>query len=702
VIDALLDATVAAFPAEDQLKLKLNEAIQIATNTEHDKSAKGRGLKGSMPVARAQLLWRFESLRFNGGGTPVQDPLLGSSATVQAVEKDSVSHGRPNLASQAAALAIMEAEAALASDGKMETADKLLETLLPAVAAIVESPVVAKVAKIESPRFKRVSHATSMDFVEEVEGSHGRRPPPEVGARGVVTEKGGSSKLAETSKDSSSKLAETSKDSSSKLAEISKGSSSKLAETSKGSSSSSKCVVYTYVDDFLSAPGSESSPGLSSHPLNDSLALWRDLWAQAGWTPVVLGDEDAARHPKYSDFKAAFGALPFAGEDDKKRARLASFMRYVAVAQAVAEKEGSSGSSGGSSSNSGSSSGGSSKNGDSGDSSSDSGDSGGGGGGGGGAWLSEVHVLPVQLASLRCPGANTNAGARNAGVNAGPPRQGALTLYQEYNPSLVSGSADAFEGFASYAAFGLDWKADPTYPFHGQDVRFFGPPAMEQYLGSATLLDAKEVYPGFHVTEVSVHKHLLSLEAPSRPVDVAGLSGTCGTVVPAQQWAFSLDGLTNCTYGGASACKDVANRYKFLHAKAGARASKEGEESSELDSTSKSETSIASLASRGPLAASFSVRAVLDLRRKVLSSHGKNHPAAKARDASASSSSTQQVDQNATATQVFSVQLVEVLRGLEQAAPSSAKTAASWKEARGKVARMATQAHRASCGLPAL
>ena len=40
------------------------------------------------------------------------------------------------------------------------------------------------------------------------------------------------------------------------------------------------------------------------------LSIWRRSWAARGWNPIVLGEDDAKRHPQYEELRAKFWALP--------------------------------------------------------------------------------------------------------------------------------------------------------------------------------------------------------------------------------------------------------------------------------------------------------------------------------------------------------------------------------------------------------
>ena len=52
-------------------------------------------------------------------------------------------------------------------------------------------------------------------------------------------------------------------------------------------------MVYTYFED----------QGMGDEP---ALEVWRDVWAKAGWDPVVLSQKDAERHPRYDEMVRRF------------------------------------------------------------------------------------------------------------------------------------------------------------------------------------------------------------------------------------------------------------------------------------------------------------------------------------------------------------------------------------------------------------
>lgn len=59
------------------------------------------------------------------------------------------------------------------------------------------------------------------------------------------------------------------------------------------------------------------------------IEIWKRSWAKHGWTPVVLNEESARRHPRYAEFKKKFWELPTEYGHDYEGA---CFMRYAATA----------------------------------------------------------------------------------------------------------------------------------------------------------------------------------------------------------------------------------------------------------------------------------------------------------------------------------------------------------------------------------
>lgn len=79
--------------------------------------------------------------------------------------------------------------------------------------------------------------------------------------------------------------------------------------------------VYTY---YVPVPGLWSDE--SQRAL---IELWKRSWAKHGWNPVVFCEADAARHPRYEEFKQKFWSLPTEYGHDYEGA---CFLRWVAMA----------------------------------------------------------------------------------------------------------------------------------------------------------------------------------------------------------------------------------------------------------------------------------------------------------------------------------------------------------------------------------
>ena len=77
-----------------------------------------------------------------------------------------------------------------------------------------------------------------------------------------------------------------------------------------------RCVVYTYFED----------QGMGDEP---ALEVWRDVWAKAGWDPVVLSQKDAERHPRYDEMVRRFSEYPTVNVPGYE---LACYLRYLAMA----------------------------------------------------------------------------------------------------------------------------------------------------------------------------------------------------------------------------------------------------------------------------------------------------------------------------------------------------------------------------------
>lgn len=75
--------------------------------------------------------------------------------------------------------------------------------------------------------------------------------------------------------------------------------------------------IYTYFEDF-------------SHS-RENIALlteWRRNWERHGWTPVVLGREDAMKNPRYGEYVKRFSLYPTVNNPNYE---LCCFLRWVAM-----------------------------------------------------------------------------------------------------------------------------------------------------------------------------------------------------------------------------------------------------------------------------------------------------------------------------------------------------------------------------------
>lgn len=89
--------------------------------------------------------------------------------------------------------------------------------------------------------------------------------------------------------------------------------------------------VYTYYEAISStSPEQLTIPEEGERRL---IHLWAETWRRQGWNPVLLNEETARHHPKYAEYKAKFWSLPTINGHEYEGA---CFMRYVAVAQAMA------------------------------------------------------------------------------------------------------------------------------------------------------------------------------------------------------------------------------------------------------------------------------------------------------------------------------------------------------------------------------
>lgn len=81
--------------------------------------------------------------------------------------------------------------------------------------------------------------------------------------------------------------------------------------------------VYTYY---------KQVPGLwSDDSQRKLLDVWARSWTKAGWNPVILGEEDAQKHPRYEELKGRYWNLPSPYGHDYDGG---CFLRWAAVAAA--------------------------------------------------------------------------------------------------------------------------------------------------------------------------------------------------------------------------------------------------------------------------------------------------------------------------------------------------------------------------------
>ena len=82
-------------------------------------------------------------------------------------------------------------------------------------------------------------------------------------------------------------------------------------------------VMHTY---FERIPIEHRFTDMSDEDDNELLDFWKKSWQEAGWEPVVLGLEDAQRHPRFNQYEQDLNNLRL---DEFSRI---SFRRYLAMA----------------------------------------------------------------------------------------------------------------------------------------------------------------------------------------------------------------------------------------------------------------------------------------------------------------------------------------------------------------------------------
>lgn len=78
-------------------------------------------------------------------------------------------------------------------------------------------------------------------------------------------------------------------------------------------------MIYTYF---------ETVPEMSYDDGMELIEIWKREWSRCGWVPVVLGYDDAAKHPKFSEAEWIFSAFPSSNPDGYD---LACFNRWLAM-----------------------------------------------------------------------------------------------------------------------------------------------------------------------------------------------------------------------------------------------------------------------------------------------------------------------------------------------------------------------------------
>ncbi|KAJ8020575.1 hypothetical protein HOLleu_40204 [Holothuria leucospilota] len=83
------------------------------------------------------------------------------------------------------------------------------------------------------------------------------------------------------------------------------------------------CIIYTY----FQKQSNIAEQDIKEH--NDTINVWKRTWSEAGWTPRVLSEDEAKKHPEYDILHEKFFALPTV---NRKEYEMACFLRHVAMA----------------------------------------------------------------------------------------------------------------------------------------------------------------------------------------------------------------------------------------------------------------------------------------------------------------------------------------------------------------------------------
>ncbi|XP_071853024.1 uncharacterized protein [Apostichopus japonicus] len=83
------------------------------------------------------------------------------------------------------------------------------------------------------------------------------------------------------------------------------------------------CVIYTYFQSL-----SDDKDTVKKDKEN-TLETWNNAWSSAGWTPRIINEDDAKRHPSYQALREKFATFPTRGNAEYE---IACFLRYLAMA----------------------------------------------------------------------------------------------------------------------------------------------------------------------------------------------------------------------------------------------------------------------------------------------------------------------------------------------------------------------------------
>lgn len=99
-------------------------------------------------------------------------------------------------------------------------------------------------------------------------------------------------------------------------------------------SRSPRPIMHTF---FHPVPNEISGTQMSDKANDDLIAAWKEAWRNAGYDPVVLGLDDAKRHPLYDSYVQKLQTVPMMGKGGKGLNILYNqlcFLRWLAMAAA--------------------------------------------------------------------------------------------------------------------------------------------------------------------------------------------------------------------------------------------------------------------------------------------------------------------------------------------------------------------------------